>query len=136
MFVISMYSRRARGHVVALGLLAVVANGVGRLARMRLQEAGLDPFSVGGRLAEDFGGYLVTEPEHKVWRGAGGRVVLLGAARFTGMNRIEEMDCRGWEVGALDAPEFLPAGGCEQYSLGGGEVCANGGAVLRDGWRE
>ena len=63
MFVISKYSRRQRGHVVALGLLAMVANGVGRLARMRLQEAGLDPFSVGGRLAEDFGGYLVTEPD-------------------------------------------------------------------------
>lgn len=61
MFVISTYSRRQGGHVVAFDLLAVVADGEGRLARRRLQEAGLDPFSVGGRLAEDFGGYLVTD---------------------------------------------------------------------------
>lgn len=55
MFVISKYSRRARGHVVACDLLRAVLHSTCDLAAERHSGA------MFARLAEDFGGYLVTD---------------------------------------------------------------------------
>ncbi|KXB31744.1 hypothetical protein AT959_05160 [Dechloromonas denitrificans] len=57
MFVISKYSRRARGHVVACDLLRAVLHSACDLAAERHNEA------MYARLAEDFGGYLVTDSD-------------------------------------------------------------------------
>lgn len=52
--------RNGRGQAVALDLVRAVCGGVGRLARDRLREAGLDPCAVGGGWFAD---YLVTDDE-------------------------------------------------------------------------
>ena len=130
MFAISMASRRGRGHVVACDLLRVVLKCKNKLTAMRHNEA------VYSRLSEDFGGYLVTEPEElTVWRdGISGRVVWVGGG-WCG----ETVDLReGFDISKcdfLDAKIHLPAGATKKYTIGK-EVCALWVSFLRDGWYE
>lgn len=132
MFVISVSSRRGRGHVVACDLLRVVCRCVARVARDRKRAAALVGWR--GRVASSFDGYLTTEKAPKVWRDRrSGRVVVL-SDRWSGSDWVDLRD--GFEdakTGAfIDATAWLGAGSCEPC-VGGGEVCASVVYVARAG---
>ncbi len=87
------------------------------------------------RVAAAFAGYLVSEagPEFlPVWRDGAGRVLALLATgpRCHGLRGGVVVAA---EVGALDAPEFLP-GGAMQRDEYSGWVYAGQRIVLRGGW--
>lgn len=127
MFIQSVVSKAGRV-VVSADQLRVVLRVVNRLSAERHNAAMYE------RLRDDFGGYLVSEPEPvrvekalPVWRdGSTGRVVLICDDCYTGADAVHWL--RGFRFGAkgtgcLDATMFIPAGGCAAYDAGG-EVCA------------
>lgn len=107
-YVRACFSGRARGHAVALDLLRAHLRG----AAMRR------------RLAVAFSGYLVSEPEEcekKLWRDLDGRPVLLvptGGWCFGLLGKDAFSSVPAADVGALDAPEWLPAGSVRRHELG------------------
>ena len=120
MYAITKHSRRARGQAVACDLVRVVCR-VKAVVGFR------------ARLAEDFAGYLVTEPAAlPVWRDfESGKVVFL-------IGRDYPVDFReGFCVSPgelIDATCSIASGSTIKYVTGAGKVCAARGAVCRDGW--
>ena len=87
------------------------------------------------RVAAAFAGYLVSEAGQEslpVWRDEAGRVMEL---RATGppCHGLRGGLVEAAEVGALDAPEFLP-GGAMQRDEDSGRVFAVQRLILRGGW--
>lgn len=130
-YVRSEYSRRAGAQAVALDLLRVVCCAAGRLSRMRLQDAGLDPYSVGGidpgerreRVGAEFGGYLVTDADPCEMTDA----EMAACWPFDDVDRFGFAESREIYVpvfdslcamhgDAIDAPDCLAAGGCVSLS--------------------
>lgn len=60
MYALAVLSRRGRGHVVALGLLAVVCRDVAEVKRREVRAAALAGWR--GRVALEFADYLATAP--------------------------------------------------------------------------
>lgn len=126
-YVRACFSERARGHCLPAELVrrhlgAVNASGFRR------------------RLALEFSGYLVTEPGPvevvpKVWRESNGRVVLISDDCRTGADSLSGLG-KGFECfrygAALDASDWVAAGGCREYLTASGEVCAVMGFVGRE----
>lgn len=122
--------RNGRGHGVALALVRAVCSGVAQAARVRLQEAGLDPYSVGGGWFAD---YLVTdenpcdmteaemaacwpfdEPAPVVWSENRWRHNM-NSTWMTG-DFSKPYEVQDWAddegLGGLDAPPMVAAGSC------------------------
>ena len=109
MYALSVLSRRRRGHVVALSLVAVVCHGVAEVARRERRAAALAGWR--GRVALEFADYLDThrvcepEPEPEPVFSESRGLYQLGAD-------VGAMTGAGQWRGALDAPEFMAAGSC------------------------
>lgn len=121
-FVRGVVSRRHGGVAFPVDLLRVAC----RVARREGERR---------RVASAFSGYLVSEtgPEaEKVWRDDAGRVVLV-LATGSRCHGLRGVTVEAAEVGALDAPEFMP-GGSVQRDENDGRVFAGQRLVLRAGW--
>lgn len=121
-FVRGVVSRRHGGVAFPVDLLRVAC----RVARREGERR---------RVASAFAGYLVSEPgseAEKVWRDDAGRVVVLLA---TGplCHGLRGGVVVAAEVGALDAPEFMP-GGSVQRDENDEHVFAVQRIVLRGRW--
>lgn len=138
MYAITRNSRRARGQAVACDLVRVALRGANLLSAKRHNEA------MYSRLAEDFGGYLVTErepmTEAEILATDGGRHCAPGFGAFSDSRggyaprRVSVMGT-GFqfygEGGPLDAPEWIAAG-AQRWIEGFGAfpVAVDRGALL------
>ena len=143
MYALSVLSRRGRGHVVALSLVAVVCHGVAEVARRERRAAALAGWR--GRVALEFADYLDTrrvcepepepEPYHepKIWRDSKGKIVTICRELRTGRNGGGCGKLRGADgSGDLDAPDFVHVGACAQGADGlPGEINAFAMFVMR-----
>lgn len=121
-FVRGVVSRRHGGVAFPVDLLRVACSVARREGERR-------------RVASAFAGYLVSEPwpeSEKVWRDDAGRVVLVLATgnRCYGLRGVT---VEAAEVGALDAPEYLPGGSVQRDQIGV-DCFAGQRLVLRAGW--
>lgn len=123
-YVLAVPLSNGRGAAAPLDLLRKVANIAGRAAVQK-------------RLDRAFADYLVTDPvELPLWRRLDGRPVLIVATDMRcyglhGMGRYESI--AAGEVGAIDAPEFVPAGSVVAESVGDFERCCVASLVMRRG---
>ena len=137
MYALSVLSRRGRGHVVALSLVAVVCHGVAEVARRERRAAALAGWR--GRVALEFADYLdshracAPEPEPKIWRDSKGKIVTICRELRTGRNGGGCGKLRGADgSGDLDAPDFVHVGACAQGADGlPGEINAFAMFVMR-----
>lgn len=117
----AVFSRRLRGHAAPADLLRAHLRGV----------------TTRRRLAVAFSDYLVSEPVESLalWRGPDGRPVLLVPTdrRCFGLRgRDRFSSVLADEVGALDAPEWLPAGSVRRHEMAG-EYCSCAEFLARGG---
>lgn len=137
MYALSVLSRRGRGHVVALSLVAVVCHGVAEVARRERRAAALAGWR--GRVALELADYFdlrracAHEPEPKIWRDSEGKIVTICRELRTGRNSGDYSKLRGADgSGDLDAPDFVHVGACAQGADGlPGEINAFAQFVMR-----
>lgn len=127
-FVRALFSGRCGGFAAPVDLLRVQLRVAGRLAAARQSAA------VCQRLAEDFGGYLVSDGQ-KIWRDEFGRVRVIGNAvnYAEGLRDGFKFEEDGEFFRSMDAPIFMPAG-CLERGGHGGEVTADVKLFAREGW--